>query len=160
MSESELSMIELDEDLGDIEKPPELPAGKYRGEVVSVEAKKSGKGNDYYEIGIKVPPNEIPAQVAEHFEDGALMFWNRQLVVHAGSDRRTKYNLRKLVESMGLELGKTIDPNEWMGANIGIVVRHGQYQGETRAEIGSLYAAEEAPKKAAPAAAAKGRGRR
>lgn len=161
-----LGLIELDQNLGDVEKPPVLPAGKYRGEVQEVQKEISGKGNSYFSIAIKIPPSEIPAHLQEDFEEGSTMYWNRQLVPD-GKDRRTLYNLRKMVESFGLSSAVTaIDPNEWMGCEVGCVIKHSAYQGEQRAEIGSLYAIDSGRTPAAPAkpaattTAAKPRGRK
>lgn len=134
-----LGIIELDSNLGDVEKPPILPTGRYSGEIVDVQREISGKGNSYFQIGIKIPPSEIPAHLQEDFEEGATMYWNRQLVPD-GKDRRTLYNLRKMVEAFGLSSAVTaIDPNEWMGCQVGVVIKHSAYQGEQRAEIGALY---------------------
>jgi len=134
-----LGLIELDQNLGDVEKPPLLPAGKYKGEVTDVQQEVSGKGNNYYAIAVKIPPSEIPAHLQDDFEEGATLFWNRQLVP-TGKDRRALYNLRKMVEAFGLSSNVTaIDPNEWMGCEVGIVVKHSRYQGEDRAELGSIF---------------------
>lgn len=134
-----LGLIELDQNLGDVEKPPLLPAGKYKGEVTEVQQEISGKGNSYYAIAVKIPPSEIPAHLQEDFEEGATLYWNRQLVPTA-KDRRALYNLRKMVEAFGLSSNVTaIDPNEWMGCEVGVVVKHSRYQGEDRAELGSLF---------------------
>jgi hypothetical protein len=161
----ELSIITLDEDLSDVEKPPELPVGKYEGEVQEVGVQTSQKGNQFYAIKIIIPQENIPASVQEHFPDGAVLYWNRQLVVTPTSDRRTKFNLRKMMEAFGLDTSvREIDPTQWMGCSVGVVIKSGKYQGETRSEIGSLYpleAAAPAPKAAsAKGKAAGGRARR
>jgi len=138
-----LGILELDGNLADAEKPPILAKGKYKGEVQSVEVKTSGTGNNYYAIGIKVPPSEIPADMQDAFEDGATMYWNRQLVPTA-KDARAKFNLRKMVENFGLSTQTTtIDPNEWIGCSVGLVVTHERYQGEDRANVQSLYTIDE-----------------
>jgi hypothetical protein len=154
-----LGLIELDSNLGDVEKPPILPAGKYQGEVVEVQKALSGKGNEYFAIAIKIPPAQIPAHLQDDFEDGATLYWNRQVVPN-GKDRRSLYNLRKMIESFGLSSNTTaIDPNEWMGQEVGLVVKHTAFQGETRAEIGSLFAID-GGKVEPEKPAAKGRGSR
>jgi len=159
MAEEEtIGVIELEANLSDIEKPPELPPGKYVGEVQDVQVQTSGKGNQYFAIKFVIPPTEIPADVAEHYDDGAVLYWNRNIVPN-GKDRRALFNLRKLIESLGLNANTTsIDPNEWMGQRSKLNVVHGKYQGETRAEIKSLEPAEAV--KAAPAAAARTNRRR
>jgi len=144
--QEELGIISLDVNLSDVERPPEIPVGKYVGEIQSVEIKTSGQGNDYFAVRILVPAENIPAEVAEHYEDGALFFFNR-LLVPKGNDRRSLWNLRQFVEKLGLDSNTNeINPNEWMNQNIGIVVgTEKNLEGEMRASVRSLFAAEEAP---------------
>src|SRR4249920_2918920 len=144
--QEELGIIQLDTNLADVERPPEIPVGRYNGEIQSVEIKTSGAGNEYFAIRILVPPENIPAEVAEHYEDGALFFYNR-LLVPKGGDRRALWNLRQFVEKIGLDSNTSeINPNEWMNQAIGIVVgTEKNLEGENRAAVRSLFAAEEAP---------------
>lgn len=150
-----LGIIELDDNLADVEKPAEIPAGVYTAEVQGVETPTSQKGNKYFAIKLVVPPDELPADIRDDFEDGAVLYWNRNVVPN-GRDRRALFNLRKLVEAMGLDSAvNQIDPNEWMGRKVRIRVVMGKWQGEDRAEIRAIEAAE----RAAPArGAGKGRG--
>ena len=144
--QEELGIISLDMNLADVERPPEIPVGKYVGEIQSVEVKTSGQGNEYFAIRILVPAENIPAEVAEHYEDGALFFYNR-LLVPKGNDRRSLWNLRQFVEKIGLETNTNeINPNEWMNQSVGVVVgTEKNLEGEMRASIKSLFAAEDAP---------------
>ena len=140
----ELSIIELDENLADVERPPDVPPGLYTGEVQDVQILTSAKGNRYFAVRFVIPPDELPVDVREHYEDGAVMFWNRQ-IVPAANDARAKFNLRRLIEALGLDTRtSTIDPNEWMGRNARLRVRIGaEYQGERRSEIASVEPAED-----------------
>jgi hypothetical protein len=167
--QEELGIIQLDMNLSDVERPPEIPVGRYVGEIQLVEQKTSGAGNEYFAIRILVPNENIPAEVAEHYEDGALFFYNRLLVPKPG-DRRSLWNLRQFVEKLGLSADTNeINPNEWMNQSVGLVVgMEKNLDGELRSAVKSLFAAEEAPareeepeeeEKPAPKAAA-GRGRR
>lgn len=159
-----LSIVELDGNLADAEKPPEVPPGKYVGEVQDVQEQSSQAGNRYWSIRIVIPQEELPASVAESYEDGATLYWNRQLVPRDARDRRTIFALKNLYTSLGLDGNiTTVNPNDWMGCKTLVTVRHGTYQGETRAEIASLAPADRAPARQAapePAAAAPARGRR
>jgi hypothetical protein len=152
----ELGMIELEDNLSQVEKPPELPPGKYVGEVQEVSIQTSGKGNQYFSIKFVIPSDEIPADIAEHYDDGAVLYWNRNIVPN-GKDRRALFNLRKLIEALGLNSNTTsIDPNEWMGCKARLTVVHGKWQGETRAELKALDPAETKP---AAATGKRGRGK-
>ena len=166
MNDDVLSAIELDVNLADVEKPKEIPPGKYVGEVQDVQVNTSGKGNQYFAIRFVIPPEQIPADLAEQYEEGVTLYWNRQLVPRNAADRRTLFGLRKFIEALGLSSKtSTIDPNEWMGRTATLVVRHGKdLEGNMRAEIGSILAGDSpapaaaAPSRAPAAAAPKGRG--
>jgi|SRR6185436_4602952 Protein of unknown function (DUF669). len=146
-----MGIIELEDSLADVEKPQEIPAGKYVAEIQDVQERTSANGNTYYAIQFRVAPDELPADVAEEYEDGALLFWNRLLKPRSRSDRRALFNLRKFIEAIGLDANTTsIDPNDWMGRSARLHVALGKYQGEDRAEIRAVEAAEAA----APARAA------
>jgi hypothetical protein len=147
-----MGIIELDENLADVEKPKEIPPGKYVGEIQDVQEKASAAGNTYFAVQFRVPPDELPPDVAEHYEDGAVLFWNRIIKPRGRSDRRALFNLRKFIEAIGLDPNTTtIDPNDWMGRQARLMVRMGRYNNEERAEIGSVEPAEA---KAAPARSA------
>lgn len=154
-----VGIVELEENLSDVEKPPELPPGLYTGEVQDVQIQDSQKGNRYFAIKFIIPQAELPADMQDQFEDGAVLYWNRQ-IVPAGKDRRALFNLKRLVESLGLDANTTtIDPNEWMGCSARLRVRHSSYQGERRAEIAAIEPAEAeaAPQVREPESTPKGR---
>lgn len=137
-----LGIIELEQNLADVEKPLELPAGLYVGEIQDVQINTSQKGNRYFAVKFVVPTDEVPAELADQFEDGAVLYYNR-VVIPDGKDRRQLFNLRKFLEAIGIDSNTTaIDPNEWMGCQARLKVAHNTYQGETRAEIKSIESAE------------------
>lgn len=132
----DLSIIELDGSLEDAEKPPELPPAVYTGEIQGVQLKDSQKGNQYFAISFKIPPDEIPANMRDHYEDGATMFYNRLMYP---KDARSKFNLKKFVQAIGLSTNTTVlDPNDWMGCQAKLRLRMGTFEGEKRAEIASV----------------------
>jgi hypothetical protein len=146
----ELDVIELDESLADVEKPAELPPGLYVGEVQDVQVATSAKGNAYYAVRFTVAPDEIPADIQQDFEEGATLFWNRQIKPRDGKDRRALFNLRKFVEALGLDANTTsIDPNDWMGCRARLRIRQTVNPRDPaagkRAEIASIEPLEDAP---------------
>jgi hypothetical protein len=141
-ADQDLDIIELEDSLADVEKPKELRPGVYLGEVQDVQKQTSGKGNSYYAIKIVIAPDEVPADARDDFPDGVILYWNRQVVPKKG-DRRALFNMRKLYEAFGLSSNVTvIDTSEWMGCSVRVRVRHKPWEGEMRAEIQSLEAAE------------------
>jgi len=158
-----MGIIELDENLADVEKPKDVPPGKYTGEVQDVTEATSAKGNTYYGIQFRIPPDELPADIADQYEEGAVLYYNRIIRPRGPSDRRALFNLRRFIEALGLDANTTtIDPNDWMGRQARLIVRTGKYNNEERAEIASVEAAEAkpAPRVAARPAAKAARGRR
>jgi hypothetical protein len=147
-----MGIIELEDNLADVEKPREVPPGKYVAEIQDVQEQMSKAGNTYYAIQFRVAPEELPQDYVDEYEDGAIFFWNRLLKPKGRSDRRALFNLRKFIESIGLDANTTsIDPNEWMGRQVRLHTAMGKYQGEDRAEIRSIEAAEAPAPKAAAA---------
>ena len=139
MADEDLDIIELEESLADVERPPELPPGLYVGEVTDVQLQTSKAGNNYYAVRFNVPQEEIPADIQGGFEDGVILSWNRQIRSSSGKDRRALYNLRKFVEALGLDANSTsIDPSEWMGCRARLRVTQVTYLGEKRAQINSV----------------------
>lgn len=137
-----LGLIQLESNLADVEKPPEISPGVYTGEVQDVQLPTSAAGNQYFSVKFVIPTDELPADLRESYPDGAILYWNRNIVPKKG-DRRAAYNLKVLMESLGLDTNVTeIDPNEWMGREARLRIKMGKYNGEDRAEIASVEAAE------------------
>jgi hypothetical protein len=89
-----LGVIEFEDNLSEVDKPPEIPAGKYNAEVQDIQVQTSQKGNKYYAIKFVIPPDELAADISDNFPDGAVLYWNRQVVPNKG-DRRAMFNLRR-----------------------------------------------------------------
>lgn len=145
MVDEPLGVLELEESLSDVERPPDISAGKYVAECQDIqEAISQGKGNHYYAIRLVIPTDELSADIREHYPDGYTTNWNRQLIPKRG-DRRALYNLRKMVEAFGLDANTTsFDPNELMGRRVLVSMAPGQlFQGERRMEVKTLEPAPE-----------------
>lgn len=150
MADQTLDILELETNLADVEKPPELKPGIYSAEVQEVQDATSQKGNAYFAIRFVVPPDQIPADQAEFFEDGAVFFYNRLIRPRSKSDGRALYSLRKFIEALGIDpKGTSFDPNDWMGRTCRIRVGMGKdLDGNDRAEVKGVEAGEAAPKPA------------
>jgi len=146
-----IGIISLEDNLSDVEKPKEIPAGRYRGEIQDVQLPTSQAGNQYFAVKFVIPNDELPADVRESYPDGAILYYNR-IIVPGPGNRRAMWNLKQFMAAIGMDVNTTeIDPNEWMGKEAQLQVRMGKYQGEERAEIGAVLSAEaKAPARAAP----------
>lgn len=165
-SDEPMEVIELEGNLADAVKPPEVPAGKVPGEIQDIEVKMSGAGNKYYAVKFVIDPTDLPEEMREVYEDGAILFWNRQIVPKGASDRRALFNLKQFYTNIGLDNNITsVDPNDWMGCKALLTIKHETYQGEARAQIAAIAPLDKAPARStakaaadkAPSAAARGR---
>lgn len=134
-----LEIIELDVSLADVEKPELLPKGWYDGEIRNVTIRKSGKGNDYYNLELIIPTTQFPAGFEEeNYPDGAAVYYNRLLV--PGRDRRSLWNMKQFIEKLDLPVTNRVDPNEWMGRPVKIKIGHNLYQGQTNMNVEAIEA--------------------
>jgi hypothetical protein len=155
---AEVSIVELEDVIDEIEAPPMLPRGWYEASITSLEERTSEKGNEYYNIGMTIPPSQFPpdGDYAEFFPDGVILYYNRMLVPKA-NDRRTVYRVAQFMKKLGVRTNtSTVDPTEWLGVNLRVRINHGEWEGEPRMEIGGVEASEEA----APAPTPKSRRKR
>lgn len=141
---SPVGILELEDSLDEATKPPELRQNRYLAEVQGVEEKTSGtSGNVYYAVKFLIPPEEIGADQRDDYPDGAVLYWNRQLKPKPG-DRRAIFNLKKFMEALGLDTHVTsVDVNSWMGCRARLKVGQKPWDGEMRAQIDAVEAAEE-----------------
>lgn len=154
-SDEPLEIVELEGNLADAVKPPEVTAGKVPGEIQDIEIKTSNAGNKYYAVKFVISPDDLAEDIREHYEDGATLYWNRQIVPKGASDRRALFNLKQFYTNIGLNNNiTTVNPNDWMGCKALLTVKHGTYQGETRAEIAAIAPLDKAPARTTKAAAA------
>lgn len=139
VSDELVSVIELDANLADVEAPPLLPAGRYRAEVRSVAEAQSQKGNTYYSQLLVVSPDEFPHDFpSDVYPDGLTLYYN---MIVKPKNQRQMHNLKLWMQKLGLDVNTTrIDPNEWVGREVAINIKHGSYQGNPREEIVSVEA--------------------
>lgn len=148
-------IIELDESLGEVEAPPVLKPGSYTGEVQEVQMATSQAGNRYFSIRLVINKDQLAPDQQDDFDEDPILYWNRQTVP---TDRRSKFNLRKLYEALGLDPNvTTVDASEWIGCRTKITVVSEKYQGEERAQIRALSPTDETPAATAKRARARRR---
>lgn len=137
-----LDIIELDVNLADAKPPVLLPKAYYEGEVRNITIKKSGKGNDYYNIELLIPPDQFPANFdPENYPDGAMVYYNRLLT--PGKDRRSVYNIKLWMEKLDLPTNTNkVDPNQWIGRPVKIKLDHNTYQGVTNMQVAGVEASD------------------
>lgn len=138
MSDEQASIIEYDEDISNAEPPAPLPEGEYPASISGAQVRTSGQGNQYVEVMFRVDPDDFPADYpVEEAPDGAMLAYRR---VPVDNTKSARYRMRRFCESIGAPCSTRVDVNEWIGLSGTIVVRHEEYEGETRANIANVKA--------------------
>ena len=134
-----MSIIQFSEDITNAEAPAPLPVGEYTAEIRAAEAKVSANsGNTYMAIQFFIPADQYPADFDEGDPDGITLTYNR-LVVE--DNAKGRHRMRKFCESIGAKTGREVNPSDWIGLTATVSVKHGTWEGETRAEIDRVVAA-------------------
>lgn len=138
MADDVQTIVDYAEDVTDAEAPPPLPIGNYEPTVTGAAVKVSGKGNHYYEVALRVPPEQFPADFdASVYPDGVLLFWRR---TSAEDTPMGRWQVRQLIEALGAKGGKQIDCNDWIGLATRVAVTHENFEGSPRAVPSKLSA--------------------
>lgn len=138
MSEEATSIIEYDEDISNAEPPAPLPEREYPATIAGAQIKISSAGNQYVETMFRVDPDDFPADFpVEEAPDGATLAFRR---VPVDNTKSARYRMRQFCEAIGAPCGTRVDVNEWVGLSATIVVKHEEYEGETRAQIARVKA--------------------
>ena len=127
-----MSIIEFSSSIADAEAPVPIPAGEYPAEIRSAEPATSEKGNRYAKISLYISPDSYPADFTDGDPDGTQLTYNR---LSLNDDARSRYRLRKFLETVGLTPGQSVDLNDWMGLAVTVRIKHGEWEGEKRAEV-------------------------
>lgn len=135
------SIIEYDEDLADAEAPVPLPKGDYTAEIRGA-VKKFAKSGDkeYANITFFIDPSQYPADYVEGDPDGTILSYGMGRLSTAG-DRKSRWNMKKFSESIGAELGRSLDLNTFLGKAAIVTVINEDYEGQTQAKISRVGAA-------------------
>lgn len=133
MSEDE-SILTFSEDISTAEAPDPLPVGDYPATIHSIEVKTSANsGNRYLDAVMRVAPDDFPVDFPlENAPDGALIHYRRVVVEDTP---RARHNVRLFCEACGVAASKSINVNEFLGADITISIAHDEYNGVVREDI-------------------------
>lgn len=130
------SVYEYGEDVSNQEAPPALPARTYVATCTGATAKPGSKDPDKILLNLEFTIEEaaIPADFPER--EAQKLFWNRTVL---NSDTpRGRYQLKQLCEKMKVAVSRKLDINDFVGKQANLKVKHGSWQGITRAEIDAI----------------------
>lgn len=134
MSEEALSVIEFDDDIGNVEQPEPLPLSDYPFTIRGAEIKESQtSGRKYAAVSCYISPDDYPADYpVDNAPDGTTIIYRR---VPLERDRPSQFRLRQWCEAIGAPTGARIDLNEWVGLGGMATIEHDEYEGVVRAVI-------------------------
>lgn len=136
------SIIEYDEDLSNAEAPVPLPEGDYAA-IIRGAVKQMSKGDtpkEYVNITFFIDPDQYPADYTEGDPDGTLLNYGMGRLKTDGS-QKSRWGMKKFCENIGVELGRSLDLNEWQGKAAIVTIKHEQYEGVDQARIVKVGAA-------------------
>lgn len=155
MSE-ELSPIELDQIIDDVDAPPLLPKAWFDGDITEIIEDISEKtGGVYWRVIVTIPLSSFPPDeiYAEAYPDGVKVGFGP---IWQPVDRRSIWRLGKFLKKLGQPTNvNTVDPNDWMDLKVQVKIGHRTWQGEAQHNCDDLRPAEE---EASPAKKRRGRG--
>lgn len=132
------SVFEFADDISKAEAPPPLPPRSYVGTVTGAVAAMSKKGGKYAAIEFTIAPDQFPPDFAAIQQDAVKLYYRR---VGLDDTARTRYNIRKFCEALRVPVSKRFDLNDCIGKSASLKVGDSEYNGEKRAEIQAVEAA-------------------
>jgi hypothetical protein len=134
---AEVSIIEYSSDINEAEAPPPLPIGEYPATVEALDVRTSNtSGREYLAVTLRVSPDDFPPDFeAEAYPEGVILNYNR-LVLEDNS--RARYNMKNWCKALGAPMGKTVDPNEWIGMSCRVGITHRRWEEEDRPNINKV----------------------
>lgn len=135
--QSTVSILEYSNDIADATPPVPLPAGTYRGTIMSAEMKTSANtGNQYIAVGFHINADQYPLDFVDGDPEGTKLYYNRVTVQDTTAGR---WRIRKFMETIGATMtGGRVDLSAWINLSAMVVIKNGEYNGEPRAEISNI----------------------
>ena len=128
-----MSIIEFSEDISDAEAPEPLPERTYPAEIMKVERKESNSGNVYAAVTFTVKEDDYPADYPAENAPGQTNFVYRRVTLEDTPPAR--HRLKKFCQAIGAPMSKRINLDDWVGLSATVEVKHGEWEGEKRAEV-------------------------
>ena len=129
---SELSsIVEFGADIADAKPPAPLPARDYVAEVRNAEVGTSKKGSRMVVLQFYVPADAYPPDFTDGNPDGTTL----SHYVTCDDTPQGRWNMKRICESLGAVMGRTIDANTFTGLRARIKVSHEEWEGVMRAKI-------------------------
>lgn len=130
---SENTILEFQDDIGNVEAPLPLPIGQYPCEIIGAELKDSKSGDSrYVSVQVRVHADAYPADFADGDPDGTVLMYNRLMY---DNTKRNMHRIRRFCEAVGAKTGRSLDLTTWVGLTATIAIKHSEWEGEARAEI-------------------------
>ena len=142
MADTEMlpTVFEFAADISTQEAPPPLPARTYPAQCTGAKANRSKSNPDNIILALEftIQPEHYPADYTE-VKDATKLFYQR--IAINKDDARTRFQLRKLCETMRVAVSRELDLNGFVGKGVNLKVKHGTWEGVSRAEIDAIESA-------------------
>jgi hypothetical protein len=117
-----------------------LPIGEYTATIEGIEMKVSNtSGREYIGVTLRINTDDFPPDfTTDAYPDGVQLRYNRLFIE---DNARNRYSMRKWCEALGAPMGKTIDPNDWIGMNLKVGISHRKWEDEDQANISKIASA-------------------
>lgn len=136
MANDQVTIIDLDMNLEDMEDFEILPDGQYPAECTQAEVRTSAKGNQFFYTMWKIDPAAYPIDYDKANNPNGTILNYSLVQVPTPGDRRSITNVKKFMAAMGLSLKtSSIDCSQWVGKTAMVTVGNEDYQGEDRNRI-------------------------
>jgi hypothetical protein len=140
-----MSIIELSCNIDEMEEFEPLPDGLYPAQVVDLEVRYTEKmPQGYIYMQLKVAVADFPADYDPGNAPEGLTLVYARTSLPDPANRRTVRPFKKVLEAFDLPANtSSIDPNEWIGKDVQVLLRRQEYQGEF---INNVEALQKLPK--------------
>lgn len=139
MSDENVSIVEFSEDIATAERPEELPAGEYDAEIREAKCETSQKNNRYAAVALFIRADQYPPTFVDGNPDGTTLIFRR---LSLEDNPRSRYQIKEFFERIGLPApGRAVDLNQLMGHRVRVLVKHGEFEGNPRAEAAKILRA-------------------
>lgn len=131
------SVYEYSADVSTQEAPPPLPARTYPATCTGAKAQqsKSNPENVILALEFTIDPSAYPADYTETTDPTKLYYMRNVL---NKDDARSRFQLRRIAETMNVKVGRSLDVNDFVGKTVNLKIKNGSWQGVPRAEIDAV----------------------
>ena len=126
-----MSIIKLASNLSEMAEYEPLPDGLYSAELQDVDHKINEKNPEgFFTITYRISPDDFPADYDAGNAPEGLQVTQGFLALPSATNRRTVRPFKSFLTALGVSTDlDTVDPEEWIGKNVQILLTRSSFQG-------------------------------